>query len=405
MAISLRKQNLSLSEILFILAVGFKPLYLGESGGVQLSDGFFVLLFVAVFGLSPRLHVSNNLRKWLLVFSGTLLYQMLILCIWQIITDLQNIQGNIVISIAYYIFNFMIVCAVIKLHEQTGFERLVTDFSVGLLLSCIVCMVGMIVNPVHDIRQMGFFNNPNQLGYYSVIIYTAVLILKKYIPPTIRIVIIICACLFAVLSMSKAAIVSIAILLFLSGFFYQENKMTIKGFAIRLLTIVAFFVLVYAVLYSDWGIISNNQTIITMRYRMLTMFSENDSALGSGRGYDRLKEIGLNIVFGVGEGKYQRFTTMTGYETHSSYAALVVSYGLVGFFLYAVIIIKALKRNIQRYRHFIFCSGIFLYCVTHNGIRHTLLWVLIVVMMIWQDYSGDNNSSFVPTNRTNYIGT
>ena len=171
MTINIKRQNITLGEILWILAVGFKPLYLGASGGAQISDLIFAIMFVAVFLGSPRLHPTYNIRKWLILFAGTLVYQLFISLIWQMITDMQLYSGNLIVPIAYYIFNFIIVCAVFKLNERVGFERMAFDFGIGILLSCVVCAAGMVLNPVQGIRQMGFFNNPNQLGYYSVIIY------------------------------------------------------------------------------------------------------------------------------------------------------------------------------------------------------------------------------------------
>ena len=57
--------------------------------------------------------------------------------------------------------------------------------------------------------------------------------------------------------------------------------------------------------------------------------TENDTALGTGRGYNRIFEMD-HFVFGMGEGGYDRFSSLNGMEAHSSYVTLFVSYGVVG---------------------------------------------------------------------------
>ena len=378
-----------LCEFFLILAITLKPLYLGESGGVQISDFCFLFLFLSVFLYGFRTYTNKTVKNWLILVAGTLLYQMVVSLIWQFITDNKSISGNLLVSQVYYLFNFLIVFSIIKMNNIVPFEKIAKDCGIGAALSCIVCMVGMLLNPVSGIRQIGFFNNPNQLGYFSVIIFTWTLVLKDYINVKLRWFISISSCFFVVLSMSKAAIISVALLLFLTFFLNQVKKLTIKKCLLRALAIIGFCLMVYGVLYSDWSLFTSNQTITTMRHRMLTMFTESDSALGSGRGYDRINEIGLNVLWGVGEGKFQRFLTMPGYETHSSYASLIISYGIVGLLLYGLIFYKALYKKNYKYRFLLLFSGILFYGLTHNGLRHTLLWTIIAIILLWPQNTED----------------
>ena len=84
-------------------------------------------------------------------------------------------------------------------------------------------------------------------------------------------------------------------------------------------------------MYSDWEFLNDKKLVRSIRLRMGSLTTENDSNLGISRGYDRILEIKSWIFVGVGEGAYNRFTVMRGMEVHSLYASYLVSYGIIGF--------------------------------------------------------------------------
>ena len=106
--------------------------------------------------------------------------------------------------------------------------------------------------------------------------------------------------------------------------------------------------------------------------------------LGSGRGYSRIWEIGVHFLWGVGEGAYNRFQTMKGMEIHSTFASLLVSYGLTGLIGYALIFFRGIVYRGNAIRNLIVFSGVLLYQVTHNGIRNTLLWLFLALFILHQ---------------------
>ncbi len=389
--------------------MGLKPLYITGSGGIQPSDMLYILMFGMLFIGTPSLNTTDRTKQWLFFFYCTILYQFIIQIVWQIVTDMHAIYGNMIPTILYYVFNFFVVCAVIKLNEIVGYEKLTDDLIVGTILSCIVCLAGIAIKYEQGLRQTGFFNNPNQLGYYSVIVYTIAILFRERMNRTNRLFIVLCSWFFSIVSLSKAAILSILLMILLSTIARNSNKLSVKGFLAIAFTISMLCILSYMVLYSDAKVVVDNQEIMSIRNRMMTTFTENDSSLGSGRGYDRIREIGSNVIFGVGEGKYQRFTTMKGYETHSTYAALLVSYGFVGLASYAYIILYSLRSKNKVMSHYIAFSGIIIYSVTHNGIRNTILWTIIAMLMLWQEQntSSEKNAALqyqYADNQTDSIG-
>lgn len=373
---------LSLREFLFVLALATKPFYLGQSGTLQLSD----FLYVALFGLCSLDGVysfpSNKEKKWTILFALIIFYQFFINLLWYTITsnigqsDERFLKFNL-----YYIFNFIVCLTIFQLFRIIGYKRLLKLYLIGTSLSVAVCYIGIILNYQGNGREKGFFNNPNQLGYFALIIMTIFVVYCKNIKKTYRFVSIFLCLILNIISLSKASIIGAAVLLIVYVIISNDERGTKSSitiiFMIALVTIG-----IYLVLYSDNELFTNVYHIRAMRRRLFMMQSENDSNLGTGRGYDRLKEIGLLILTGVGEGAFTRFKAASGKELHSMYASTIVSYGLIGFAGYVSLFKSALFSNNKRIFSILAFSGVLLYCITHNGVRNTLLWSLIAMMLL-----------------------
>jgi hypothetical protein len=92
--------------------------------------------------------------------------------------------------------------------------------------------------------------------------------------------------------------------------------------------------------------------------------------------------MGKNLLWGMGEGGYDRFTIMRGFEIHSTYANILVSYGLIGSFLALGVFLFTLKSNRSFFRNLCCMSGIILYGISHNGIRNTLVWIVLACLIV-----------------------
>jgi hypothetical protein len=108
--------------------------------------------------------------------------------------------------------------------------------------------------------------------------------------------------------------------------------------------------------------------------------------LGSSRGYDRIAEMGSNFFWGCGEGAFYRFNVMRGNETHSSFATIIVSYGLIGALMYLRLFLIVLKKQMKLVRKYtVIFSGILFYWVSHNGLRNTLFWIILIFVIFLED--------------------
>jgi hypothetical protein len=113
--------------------------------------------------------------------------------------------------------------------------------------------------------------------------------------------------------------------------------------------------------------------------RFETTADEDSGVSLAGRGYDRIWNHKEHWIVGAGEGAYTRFKSDIGsHELHSSLGTLFFSYGIVGTSLFAsfgfILLRGAGLRGVLQ------VIPAALYGLTHQGLRFTLLWVLLATV-------------------------
>lgn len=376
-------KQMTLSDGLFVLAIATKPLYLRSSGSVQISDLLFALVFgMFCFSGAPLVRKDRE-RRWLAVLTICVLYQFVVNMFWYFRTQNQTVNDySMLKSNLYYIFNLIVCVTVLQLNASKGFQYTLRLVLMGFALSVAVALVGVLFQYRGFGRARGFFNNPNQLGYYCIVALTVVTFFAKDIRPSVRFLLVVATVGMSLLSLSKASILASTVLLCAYFVRSRDRAGDVARLLSILISVIAVAVLIYILIYADWEFLNEKHFIVMLRKRIGALTTENDSSFATGRGYARLKEISFWIFTGVGEGAYSRFTTMTGKEVHSTYASFIVSYGFIGFFLLVKVICDALFSQKQYLRNLLCFSGILAYGLTHNGIRSTLLWVLITMLLV-----------------------
>ena len=156
-------QSLGLGIILTIYLV-LKPLYLFSSGLPQISDMF--LIAAALYMLvreRGKILIPNEYSTWINTFILTLIFQIIVQAVWWMKTS----ENQMLLMATYFVFNFIASLLCIYIGKNIGPEKLKLAICKGCFYSIIVTAVGFVVRGGSGIRSTGFFNNPNQLGYYS----------------------------------------------------------------------------------------------------------------------------------------------------------------------------------------------------------------------------------------------
>lgn len=378
------EMRLSDKVTLFLLCLYFilKPFYFWSSGLPQVSD--CVLLIMMIFYIiKDRFCIRFYMQSKMFIYTSLvfIVYVLFINILWSLI-----LNGNLeffTIS-AFYIFNFLASLMVVMLYHEYHddfFKYIYTS----ILISTFIQLAIYIVSGGFDGRRaLAFFNNPNQLGYYNLLVLGFLLMISQRL--TLKtwwfVSSVIASLILCFSSLSKAAIVGYSGMLI----FFLLTKIKAKLFDKR---IIIYLVIMISILsmacYFNREIITSNQLYTSVVNRISSIGSDNDDNL-SARGYDRFTNYPQYLAFGAGEGEYLRL----GYsvELHSTLGNILISYGITGLVLYLASILFSIKNSGYKDLYIVFF--IFLYGLTHNGIRNTLLWMLVALISV-----GDINSNTI----------
>src|SRR5690554_4814011 len=155
------KLRFSFLDVLFFLGVALLPLYMFGSGGVQPAHMVFFLFVFFVF--LSRGVVAENWTVLLLVLGG---YTFAVESFYAISTG----KPNDLINSIFIIYNLCVASAVYSYCSSFGFKTLVPGVIFSALLAVSSITIFSAVFESGGVRSTGTFNNPNQLGYFSVCI-------------------------------------------------------------------------------------------------------------------------------------------------------------------------------------------------------------------------------------------
>ena len=364
----------------YVIAIytALKPLYFFKSGSLQICDLFFMaaLLWWILSG-KGRIAIRKEIFPVVKILVFLVLYEAVVNAVWFIITQDTGMISKTII----HVFNMVMFCFCICIERSVGLEKLKRSFALGCFWSSLLTAFGIVLARGLSARNSGFFNNPNQLGYYALILFSSVLLWYAYFTVAERRIALFVSMWAVLVSGSKAAMIGLAIML-LFRIIWGPKKISGKKLAIRVVALLAIFSVIYFFLYSQSSLITSNGTLSFMRTRILNLSKEKDSSLGTGRGYYRVFEMGTNYLWGVGEGGYYRFEALKGSEVHSTYVSIFVSYGVIGSLLFLLLFKRLLWRPGHVKRNLTGLLGIALYSLTHNGIRNTLVWIVLAILYL-----------------------
>ena len=356
-------------EMLFLLLVPILPIYIFPSGQPQIFHFAFILclMWFLLFGnFSKSISILRVDREFF--FVAIFLSYLFLHAV-----SLFFLEGSIrvFLGVLYFLFNFMVYFCF--RHVFYSFQESHRYFLYFLLTGIFIAVFSVFYTGINisftvgeATRQLGFFNNPNQLGFYAVLCISFALALRilANISEKLFWLITALALFLAISSLSKAAVISIIFVIFF--YFFGSIRTLFLGCLLALLA-VAFNLVDIVNTFAIFERISNIQ-------------NESDSSLES-RGYFLLSDHPIYMVLGIGE---EQAIRMLGHEVHSTFAALYINYGFFGLFLFLFwgweVFYKCF-RVVGLYRCFILFSPLLLYSITHNGIRFSMLWVYLAFLV------------------------
>jgi len=355
----------------FFLGIFLIPFYFFRSGMPQFSHFLILLSFLFLIfkdGKYRRIETTFIEYEFLLIFI-----------LWALIIGFIFFSKygdfKTIVSPFYFLFNFIVMYMTARLYvfNRQKFINYVFNvlfYSVILLfLIDFFNLESLFHSGKSFYRKVLTFNNPNQLGYWTLSTATIFFILRTQIARSktnnlkffISIVMLI---YLSMISLSKASSIAILILLILNS---------LKSYKFVVLVIIAGYLFYLPLVNSE-----QDNFVKRFDKRLNDVGDANDDNL-EGRGYLRIFKYPNYIFFGAGEGATEvRFNTPM--EMHSSFGTILFSYGIIGLFIFSLFLFYVFKYNPSKFLTIL--TPILLYSVAHMGLRFTFFWFAIGLFII-----------------------
>lgn len=339
---------------LFLLGL---PFYVFSSGAPQPAYVLvpFLAIPIALQHLSGRTRAClPGEREQLLSLVLFVLYAASVALVWFLLLG----EARVLLYPSFYLFNLTLFWIVSVMRARFGvwFDSLTARTLVGGAVLQVALL--LVIGAVENIRQSLFFNNPNQLGYYGLLVATVLVMVRERhgVPAKWAGIGVTAAAVLCLASLSRSALLSFVCLMLIA--LRRRPRWLVAGVAMS------------AVVVS----LSVTRVPPPYRERLFMRTLEIDDSF-AGRGYDRILHHPGYLLFGAGEGAFERFDSFLDGEIHSSFGTLVFSYGFVGAALFVVFLLAVFRRCDRG--AWLLVMPALAYGLTHQGLRFAMFWVML----------------------------
>lgn len=286
-----------------------------------------------------------------------------------------RLVSNIFRPIIYYLFNIIIATFTIILQRYYK-KSFLLIINKSIIISLIIQFFYLVTSDSFGIgRTVLSFNNPNQLGYFGLLSAALLIVTNNKLKSNTNNINIGLFMSFSLVlaSLSNAAIISWIFIVF---FYVLSNQTSIKSKR-KIIVSSSLIIIILVYIYNNYTIIQENLFYQSLMNRLSQTTDKVDSSLYV-RGYNRILDYPEYLFFGAGEGANYRFSSI-GLELHSTIGNMQFSYGLVGIFLFNLFVFKVMYYD--KFKHWYLIVGISMYGFSHNGIRNSLFWIILVLLI------------------------
>ncbi|MCK2183057.1 hypothetical protein [Halomonas getboli] len=349
-----------------LLGLSLASFYLFPSGLPQPTD-FVLLPFIASM-LLVALRDDRGLlhHRFMLAWLALVAWVTLVCLGWVVVYQ----DRGFLLYLLFVLYNFLLGVSLLRfLMSVPSALALIRG---GLVIALAVAFGGVALDLLLGrVRATGTFNNPNQLAFFSLCSLVILLASFDFRPPLRPLPLIGAAC-------AVGNILAASSLGAMSGLVLVTLGWLVAGMGqLRHLLRIALLVplLLMAVVGFDavtGGRIEHN---LTARFDRAP---EKVDGIYEDRQYQRMVIFPQYNLLGAGEGSRERFAPYGKAEIHSSFGTMLFSYGVPGLALFLTVL--ALTVWGAPPHAWLMLAGPMLYSVTHNGLRTTVFWLMLVVL-------------------------
>lgn len=326
-----------MSVILFLGFIFFKQFYLFPSGSLGIGDLLLASSCVCVCVEKYKTKSKFNFSKW---DCWGLVFLLAVLVINSVYGFFYK-QPVFFKYTLFWLYNGLAVICFRELINERFLRLLTWMLKVNILLQCVIYVMGWgrdFVEYWGGVRYMGTFNDPNQFAFYMfaamLLIYLYSCCFKDYSFPLFYFL----AVWMVVVSKSTGVFVGFVVFTFGIGIlsiyklYVSKRIAKIWWWIAGVLFAGGSIMLCYLLLPSgDFTIQNSDFSIISRIQEKLLKLSET-GIIGFlyDRGAEKLVLYPQYLLYGAGEGYYERFTrTSFVNEIHSSLISIWFCYGIV----------------------------------------------------------------------------
>ena len=388
--------EMSIPLRLFCLALLLKPLYVLPSGLPQASDAVMLVacaMILVPLGIKGIVRAADRLLVLFLI--GVLAVQSFYF--------FHLHSASFALFAAYYVFNVIVVLAfrhVVK--SDSALWLIVQILRFDVLLQVVSYVFGF--GRWYDaFRFMGTFNDPNQLGFFMLCAYVAVRIIvtKRSFKPFVLDEVLTAAAIL--LSASTGALAGMAVVFIpriAQAVRYVMNAGRWGKIAVIACGACALLGVLWCAVFFAMGASTGIFLLDRVLQKVTKLFSLGSSGtlatsqILADRNLDKLVLYPELMLFGAGEGMFERFTlSAMPLEVHSTLPGILFYYGIVPFALLMVWIVRNLfARRMTLELAFIY-AGFFLETFVLANQRQPLFWIIIALgSLAWLDDASRKDS-------------
>lgn len=368
------EDKLSFAQNVFLLGLLTKQFYLLPSGSFQIGDMFLIFgcFWLFVFFQKGKVRI----KKWDFLILAFIALVVIVNITYNLITDSSRFSRPII----YYIYNLIIILAFSAFLRMENALTMIKYVGVILKVSLII-QLGLFISGfgrwAYATRYSGSFNDPNQYGVYIffsiLMIYLTDHILNsgKWF--------LWCA-LGTILILPSTSTGTMLGILFLWTGIYLTSVKNLKRrdkliWGVVLIGFILLFVLFQSGSLPLPSFISSNQMFVRVigKLSKISGGSNSNTSLLSDRGWTRIVEYPEYLLFGAGEGGFDRFGTSL--EIHSSILGPLFYYGCIPFSLFIIWVFIKLRNT----RYLFIYIAMFAETLFLVNTRQPLYWMLIVL--------------------------
>jgi hypothetical protein len=358
--------------VLLALCLGLLPVYLFPSGGLQVVDGPLVILILVHF--LRRSNAPQALRQKITILLPFLFWAAAVNLVY-FFQDVTN--PALTINTGYLLFTFLLFLS----FSYLFWDILEADRLGWLYAGFFLSLIGIFTVKGYSeegIRSVLSFNNPNQLGYYALVLacLAALLLQVKEQAGTGRaiyfwadVVLLFAAHFLALLSLSRGALLGL-LLVDIWVFPRLTRRILILFVPAVLLALVVLIwqpAVIEQRLAGRPGRELNKEEIqYEVKSRIFHQFSV-------------MKDI--HYLVGRGARGFTPKEKARGIgEVHNIFGEIFRSYGLIGLGLFSFWLGRFIWQSRQLPGGLFIWGALLVYNLTHYGLRFRSLWILLALI-------------------------